>query len=678
VLQSERRVHCVTGSGKAVFLSYASQDAQAAQQLCSALRAAGVDVWFDQSELRGGDAWDQKIRHEIHNCVLFIPIVSQHTEERLEGYFRYEWKLAIERIQHMAEQKAFLVPVVVDGTRRQEALVPDAFRAVQWTRLPGGDTPPAFVERIKHLLSPEPSPLSAVSGAAPGLGEPVRATRRSKPAPFAIVAVVVCAGLAYLVFDRIWISRHPGTSTGETVTRATPEPATSAFSPPPHSLAILPFVNISGDKEQEYFSDGLTEELLNSLARINELQVAARTSSFSFRGEHPDIATVAHRLNVAAVLEGSVRRSAHTVRVTAQLVNGITGFHLWSETYDRDLKDVLKLQTEIATAVAGALKVTLLGDETAKIEVGGALDPAAFDAYLSGTKAYWQGNERLAIEGYTNAIRLDPHYALAFAARSIAFLSFEPEITTAARANVNKARADADKAIFLAPNLSEGHLALALIYGELLAFTQATEQYERALALEAGNARILRDYGQFAVLMGRGAFGIMLLQRAVALDPLNQNSTGHLATGLLWLRRYAEARTAFEETDVLSSTGPSSIIGFTYYLQTDFERALSVCEKSKEDGNRWICLAITYDKLARHTDAETVITNARAKYGDGEAVGYAMVYAQWGSTAQALDWLEKASRVKNSYLTLLKQPMFDPLRKEPRFQAVERELKFPE
>src|SRR6202043_2184420 len=156
--------------------------------------------------------------------------------------------------------------------------------------------------------------------------------------------------------DNFWISKH-----------LTPTPV--AFSSPPHSIAVLPFVNLSGDKEQEYFSDGLTEELLNSLAHIDGLQVAARTSSFSFR-EHPDIADVAHKLNVGVVLEGSVRRSGHTVRVTAKLVNARTGFHLWSKTYDRDLADVLKLQTEIATAVASALKVTLLGDVSTKIEPG--------------------------------------------------------------------------------------------------------------------------------------------------------------------------------------------------------------------------------------------------------------------------------------------------------------------
>ena len=197
---------------------------------------------------------------------------------------------------------------------------------------------------------------------------------RSKAVLLATIAVLVLA-LGYLVANRLVLSKR-----GAEVAPAT------AFSPPPHSLAVLPFVNLSGDKEQEYFSDGLTEELLNSLAQINELQVAARTSSFSFK-EHPDIATVAHKLNVGAVLEGSVRRSANTIRITVQLINAVTGFHLWSKTYDRDLGDVLKLQTEIATSVASALKVTLLGDVAAKVELGGTRNSAAFDAYLRGAKA---------------------------------------------------------------------------------------------------------------------------------------------------------------------------------------------------------------------------------------------------------------------------------------------------
>ena len=153
----------MTESAKAVFLSYASQDAQAARHICEALRSAGVEVWFDQSELRGGDAWDRQIRKHIHDCALFVPIISNTTQARLEGYFRREWKLAVDRTHDMADGKPFIVPVVIDDTNDQEAEVPESFRAVQWTRLPEGQTPPAFIERVERLLSPPQSraPLHA-------------------------------------------------------------------------------------------------------------------------------------------------------------------------------------------------------------------------------------------------------------------------------------------------------------------------------------------------------------------------------------------------------------------------------------------------------------------------------------------------------------------------------------
>ena len=318
---------------------------------------------------------------------------------------------------------------------------------------------------------------------------------------------------------------------------AAPSPASAvaAFAPPPHSIAVLPFVNLSGDKEQEYFSDGLTEELLNSLAEIDGLQVAARTSSFSFKGKHPDIATVARKLNVGAVLEGSVRRSANTIRITAQLINAVTGFHLWSKTYDRDLGDVLKLQTEIATAVASAMKVTLLGDVAAKVELGGTRNPAAFDAYLRGAKADNSMRDTkdlpVAIAAYTEAIRLDPRYALAFAARSIALSDVAGEAATreAVREGFDKALADAHQALALAPDLAEAHLALAYVSEQAsLDFAQASEAYERAVALAPGNAQVLRLSGEFAALMGHFDAGIAAARRAVVLDPLARESHARL------------------------------------------------------------------------------------------------------------------------------------------------------
>jgi TolB-like protein len=656
-----------------VFLSYASQDAGAALRICEALRAAGIEVFLDQSELRGGDAWDQKIRQQIQACALFMPVVSQHTQERLEGYFRLEWKLAVDRSHLMATERPFLVPVVVDATRDQDAFVPDAFRAVQWTHLPGGETPPDFAGRIRRLLSPQLAPLSAMPGAASATTGAVRRTsRRSKRILLAIVAaVVVAAALAYFLVDRSRTPQHAA-------------PA-AVFAPPPHSVAVLPFVNMSGDKEQEYFSDGLTEELLNSLAEISQLQVAARTSAFSFKGKDTDIGTIARKLNVAAVLEGSVRRSGNTVRITAQLINAVTGFHLWSHSYDRDLTDILKLQTEIADAVANALKISLLGDVAARIELGGTRNPAALDAYLRGRKLYLLSvhvgaNTQTMIDAYGEAIRLDPNYALAYANRSLGFTGMAEEKSgPAAGELLEKGRADALKAIGLAPDLAEGHLALAL-YVENVDLTQANEAYEKALALGPGNARVLRDYAAFAVAIGHTAAGIAAARRAVVLDPLNPASHGYLGGALYSGRRYTESIEAFRHSLALDPDNwpPYVLSGLAYYALGDFQNARTSCEAKPPVWKSEQCLAITYDKLGRHADAENMLSKLKAWGGDNATYLYATVYAQWGDATQALGLLETALRQKDPMLEYLKtDPLLDPLRKEPRFQAIERELKYP-
>jgi eukaryotic-like serine/threonine-protein kinase len=457
--------------------------------------------------------------------------------------------------------------------------------------------------------------------------------------------------------------------------------------PPPHSVAVLPFVNLSGDKEQEYFSDGLTEELLNSLAKINDLQVAARTSSFYFKGKDADLGTIAHTLNVGAVLEGSVRRSEHTVRITAQLVNAVTGFHLWSKTYDRDLGDVLALQTEIATAVAGALRATLLGDVAAKIELGGTRNPAAFDEYLRGAKTANSLRDTKdlpgAIAAYTEAIRLDPHYALAFAGRSLALsvAASEAESAAAARDGFDKARTDAREALALAPDLAQAHLALGLVAVGTLDFTQANESYERALALAPGNAEILRRAGQVAARMGQFDAGVTAARRAVVLDPLARQTHSALARSLYAARRYQEAVAAFAEVISLAPDAWETYAerGLAYFGLEDLERARASCETKRDQWDSQQCLAVIYDKLGRHADAEAELAMLKAQEGDAAAYQYATIYAQSGDRPKALDWLETALRLRDPGLIDVKtDPLLDPLRKEPRFQAIERELNFPQ
>jgi TolB-like protein len=677
----------VTDSGKAVFLSYASQDKEAAQQLCNALRAAGIEVWFDQSELRGGDAWDVKIRQQIRDCSLFIPIISVNTAFRLEGYFRLEWKLAVDRSHLMAAERPFLLPVVIDATQESNAHVPDRFREVQWTRLPAGQHTQALVEHARRLLSGEQSEsIGARVAAATTTRKPIVPWWRSKPALLATIAVIIVA-LGYLG-NRLALSKRGAEVAGAPAPAVEGSAASvAAFNPPPHSIAVLPFVNLSGDKDQEYFSDGLTEELLNSLAEIDGLQVAARTSAFSFKGQDNDIGRMARKLNVGAVLEGSVRRSAHTIRITAQLINAVTGFHLWSKSYDRDLGDVLKLQTEIATAVASALKVTLLGDVAAKVELGGTRNPGAFNAYLWGAKEFVSRHELenlpAAITAYTEAIRLDPHYALAIAGRSIVLSYGAAEAATpaASREGFVKAEADAQKAIALAPDLAQAHLALATVL-ELgtLDFTRASEEYERALALAPGNAQVLRISGLFAAYMGRTDAGLAAARRAVVLDPLARDSHSVLGRALYAARRYEESVVALSEGISLDPSAKAfyTYRGFSYYGLKDLDGARTSCENERDyAGNQW-CLSVTYDKLGRHADAEAELSKLKASFGDVMAYQYATFYAQRGDKPKALEWLETALRLRDAGLESLKtDSLMDPIRQEPRFQAVMRELKFP-
>jgi tetratricopeptide (TPR) repeat protein len=388
-------------------------------------------------------------------------------------------------------------------------------------------------------------------------------------------------------------------------------------------------------------------------------------------------------LNVGAVLEGSVRRSAHTVRVTTQLINGVTGFHLWSQTYDRDLGDVLALETEIANAVASALKVSLLGDVMAKVERGGTRNPAAFDAYLRGSQAYRTRHAaedlEAAITAYTDAIRLDPEYANAFVARSRTFDELATWWTPSmagAREMYTQAEADARKAISLAPELGEAHLVLANSLVETLDFTSASQEYERAEALAPGNAHVWQDYGPFAAAMGRFDAGIAAARRAISLDPLNPDSHYARVAAFTSAHQYENAIAVIHDIRVLDPNYPIPFEWEPGYLLGNYEQTRIACE-SRPYPDSLMCLALTYHKLGRHTDAEAQLAKYKAATHDDWYL-YAMIYAQWGNTNEALSCLESALRIRHVGLEYLKTDRYlDPLRKDPRFQAIEQALKFP-
>jgi TolB-like protein/DNA-binding winged helix-turn-helix (wHTH) protein/Tfp pilus assembly protein PilF len=549
------------------------------------------------------------------------------------------------------------------------------------------------------LAAPRPMPSehepAARDEATPSTVTTIAPVRRPRLSALVLIAALAAAALLTGTYA-LWRTRGSSVRVEAPPQSALPakDAVTGAvvFSPPPHSIAVLPFVNISGDKEQDYFSDGLSEELLNSLSRINELQVAARTSSFYFKGEHADLSTIAHKLNVASILEGSVRRSGNTIRVTAQLNNAVTGFHLWSQTYDHDLSNLLQLQTEIANAVASALKVTLLGEVGARLEVGGTRNPAAYDAYLRAESAYWHQNSgsdvEKAITQYSEAVHLDSNFGRAYAGWSIALAEYATYYAQGAAAKrdwLQRARLPAFKAVALTPDLAESHLALAFVHlNNSLDLRRANGEFERAVTLAPGNARILRNYALFAVLMGHTDAGIETARRAAVLDPLNANSHGELGGVLRIARRYEEAMVAYQHAislDPDSASMPLYIGARIYYAIGNFDEMRSVCERFKERFERAAqnCLALAYHKLGRHADAESALARQKALEGHIGAVDYARAYAQWGDIPKALDWLETAWRLRETNLVFLKsEPLLDPLRQEPRFQAIERELKFPD
>src|SRR5277367_52163 len=253
----------MTEPNRAVFLSYASQDAEAARRICDALRAGGIEVWFDQSELRGGDAWDHKIRKQIRDCALFIPITSANTASRREGYFRLEWDLAEHRAQMIARNMPFILPVCIDGTAETSEDLPESFLRVQWTRLPGGETSAPFCQRVTALLAGTEKPIPAPVG-----GKPLSAATQPRFGRWlgvAAVGVLVIGAIA-------WQSWRLLTPNPTSVPVSLTPPASTAGPVPAKSIAVLPFVDMSEKHDQEYFSDGLAEELIDLLSKIPELR----------------------------------------------------------------------------------------------------------------------------------------------------------------------------------------------------------------------------------------------------------------------------------------------------------------------------------------------------------------------------------------------------------------------
>ncbi len=655
----------------AVFLSYASQDVAAAQKICEALRAAGIEVWFDQSELRGGDVWDRSIRQHIHDCRLFIPVISAQTDARPEGYFRREWKLAVDRTYDMSERVAFLVPVVIDGTSDARADVPERFRAAQWSRLPGGETPPAFVERIRRLLSPsEPdapvqdrAPRSVAATTAAGKGA---AAWRWKVGLLAVVAAVVVA-VGYVALKR----SRPEAQLAES-----------------NSIAVLPLANESGDAAQQYFSDGISEDLITALSQFPGLNVIGRSSSFQFRDSKEDSRSIGAKLGVTHLLEGSVRRSGDMVRVSAELINAANGITQWSERYDRPYKDLFELQDEITREVAGALRTKLLpgGHAAAQSErpPSGSLD--AYNALLQGQFYISRGTEadfRKAIESFSQATELDPRYALAWSllSRTWTGLGVKYLEGAAAQEAYVKARAAAEQALTLAPDLAAAHVARGYVLQNAdFDWRGAEAEDRRALELAPNDGFAKFNLGNRLASFGQLEQAIELTREALATEPLRANWYNWLAVYLSGLNRLDEAERAIRRALELQPTAVSYYETLTIIEIQRGNAKAALAAAQQEVPGVWQDVALT---LARQIGSDRSAADAALKAlidknAGGAAYQIAEVYALRNDSNETFAWLDRAWNGRDAGIqNLLYDPFILRYKDDPRFAAFCKKVGFP-
>jgi len=480
-----------------------------------------------------------------------------------------------------------------------------------------------------------------------------------------VTMVLMAVALAWFAWDKF----GPGLDTS--VTSAV-DPAASTAPVAAHSIAVLPFIDMSPQKDQEYLSDGIAEELLNLLVKIPDLQVAARTSSFSFKGKEFTIADVARELHVANVLEGSVRKSGNRVRITAQLIQTGTGFHLYSETFDRELDDVFGIQDEISAAVVEALKIKLLGARPKSIEY----DPEAYALYLQGryffarrTRADWEN----AARAYEEALQIDPDYAAAWAGLSLVYANQAGATYIDLHPGYVQARQAARKALVLDPSLPESHLAQATIQMSYdWDWSGAEASLQRALDITPNMADAVTEMGLLQRYLGDLDQAIAMERRAVALDPLSLRGHHALGMALIYAGQLDEAEQVYQRLQTLNSEMPTANQARARVLQLQGrpQEALAIAEQEADPFWSEYGRLIAFYALGRTEEADARLPEFIEQNQGDSAFQIAQIYGFRGDDDKVFEWLDRAYVQRDGGLP---EMMFDPyLRKywdDPRWAA---------
>ena len=476
-----------------------------------------------------------------------------------------------------------------------------------------------------------------------------------------LALVLVGIGLLAAAPGTIWYFVVRG------IARSAPQPVATGNALP--SIAVLPFVNLSSDKEQEYFSDGMAEEILNALAQVDGLRVIGRTSSFSFKGRNEDLRTIGQKLGASNLLEGSVRKAGSRIRITAQLLEARAGSHLWSQAFDRALTDVFAVQEEIARAVVAALKVKLLPGETPSAKERRTENPEAYSRYLVGHHALNQLNPegwRRAVRAFEDAVGLDPGYAPAWAGLAHANAYVAGSIggtATEVIQGLTRASLAAEKAVALAPDLADGYVARARVRSDTKRDRAgAAADLERALALNPSDARAFRGYVESVLLpLGRMPEAIAAARKATELDPLNGSSWGMLGLALCFNGEMDAARNAYLRATEFAPDHPGTAfwLAAVDLLEGQPVKALARYEQIST-GWAWLTgIALAEHDLGHARESQAALEELiRTDAGDSP-YQIAQVYARRRELDRAFEWLERAYALPDVGLVNVKSDAHD-------------------
>jgi len=623
-----------------LFLSYARDDRPRAEKLADVLTTAGYTVWWD-ALIEGGAQYATSIRQALETADVVIVLWSKNSVE--SDWVRDE--AALGRDRHR------LVPLTLDGTAP-----PLGFRQYQaidlshWRGRPDG-TEIAAIDRAIAL---------AMGHEAPPARTHKPMSRRKVLAIGSGVGVLAVGGGGWFAWERGLFG--PTRAAGL-------------------SIAVLPFRNLSSDPDQDFLSEGLTEEIRAALARNPALKVLAATSSNAAQELGDNAKSITRELGVNYLLEGSVRRSGDTIRVSTDLTDGKTGFSQWSQTVDRKLTDLFAFQSEIAGTVANALSVRVATNAPAP---GGTRNVRAYEHFLRGRALFNQAkdetSDRQALAYYELAIAADPKFAMAHAARSRALSAIAVQYAKAGELKqlYSEAITAAQKAIELAPNMAEGHLALgfALFTGKL-DIKGARPSYERAYQLGLGNADTLLLYALYCSRAGRPEEAREAIARALALDPLNPRT--YRASGSInyAARRYADALPPLDRALKMNPkmTNANALRGNSLMQLGRLPEARAAFEAEPQSMFKLSGLAIVDRRLGNSGAAQKAYDELVSGVGDAALYQQAQVLAQWGRSDEALTALERARAVGDSGLIYLStDPLLDPIRNQPRFRNILNEI----